>query len=42
VAEYPFAVLKQSKNPNLGYAFLDYVLSPDGQAILTRYGFSAA
>jgi molybdate transport system substrate-binding protein len=39
-AEYPIAVLKQSKNPNLAYAFLDYILSPDAQAILVKYGFT--
>jgi molybdate transport system substrate-binding protein len=40
VAEYPIAVLKQSANANLAYAFLDYVLGPDAQAILARYGFT--
>jgi molybdate transport system substrate-binding protein len=40
VAEYPSAVLKQSANANLAYAFLDYLLSPEAQAILTRYGFT--
>jgi molybdate transport system substrate-binding protein len=40
VAEYPIAVLKQSVNANLAYAFMDYVLGPDAQAILTRYGFT--
>jgi molybdate transport system substrate-binding protein len=39
-AEYPMAVLKQSKNPNLAYLFLDYVLGPDAQAILRKYGFT--
>src|SRR2546421_100412 len=40
VAEYPMAVLKQSKNQNLAYAFLDYILGPDAQAILAKYGFT--
>jgi molybdate transport system substrate-binding protein len=40
VAEYPIAVLKQSANANLAYAFLDYLLGPDAQAILTKYGFT--
>ena len=40
VAEYPMAVLKQSKNTNLAYAFLDFVLGPDAQAILAKYGFT--
>src|SRR5438067_2056200 len=39
-AEYPMAVLKQSKNPNLAYLFLDYVLGPDAQAMLRKFGFS--
>jgi molybdate transport system substrate-binding protein len=42
VAEYPMAVLKQSANSNLAYAFLDYVLGADAQAILAKYGFAAA
>jgi molybdate transport system substrate-binding protein len=42
VAEYPMAVLKQSANPNLAYAFLDFVLSPEAQAVLAKYGFAAA
>ena len=41
VAEYPIAVLKQSPNANLAYAFLDYLLGPDARAILARYGFTA-
>lgn len=40
VAEYPMARLEQSPNPALGQAFLDYVLGPEGQAILARYGFA--
>jgi molybdate transport system substrate-binding protein len=40
VADYPIAVLKQSANPNLADAFLDYVLGPDAQAVLAKYGFS--
>ncbi|MCA1846195.1 MAG: molybdate ABC transporter substrate-binding protein [Actinobacteria bacterium] len=42
VAEYPIAVLKQSANSNLAYAFLDYVLGAEAQAILAKYGFAAA
>ncbi|HVW34529.1 MAG TPA: molybdate ABC transporter substrate-binding protein [Acidimicrobiia bacterium] len=41
LAEYPMAVLKQSGNQNLAFAFLDYVLGPEAQAVLARYGFSA-
>jgi molybdate transport system substrate-binding protein len=39
-AEYPMAVLKQSTNANLAYAFLDYILGPDAQAVLAKYGFT--
>lgn len=42
VAEYPMAVLKQAPNSNLAYAFLDYLLGPEGQAVLAKYGFAAA
>jgi molybdate transport system substrate-binding protein len=40
VADYPIAVLKQSKNANLAYAFVDYILGPSGQAVLAKYGFT--
>jgi molybdate transport system substrate-binding protein len=39
VAEYPLAALSQSKNPELAQAFIDYVLSAEGQAILKKWGF---
>jgi molybdate transport system substrate-binding protein len=42
VAEYPMAVLKQSANANLAYAFVDYILGSDAQAVLAKYGFAAA
>ena len=42
VAEYPMAVLKQAPNSNLAYAFLDYLLGPEAQAVLAKYGFAAA
>ena len=42
VAEYPVAVLKQSANSNLAYAFLDYILGSDAQAVLAKYGFAGA
>ena len=42
VAEYPMAVLKQSKDSNLAFAWLDFILSPDSQAVLAKYGFAAA
>ena len=37
---YPIATLKDSKNPALAQAFVDYVLSPEGQAVLTKAGFA--
>jgi molybdate transport system substrate-binding protein len=39
IAVYPIAVVKDSANLTLAQAFVDYVLSTDGQAILTQYGF---
>lgn len=41
IATYPIAVLKASANADLARQFVDYVLSSDGQAILTRYGFAS-
>ena len=38
---YPIAVMKGSKNPDAARAFVEFVLSPRGQAILERYGFTA-
>lgn len=37
---YPIAPLTSSKNPGLASAFVDYVLSPDGAAVLTAAGFA--
>ncbi|MDR3357785.1 MAG: molybdate ABC transporter substrate-binding protein [Desulfovibrio sp.] len=37
---YPIAVALTGKNPKMGRAFLDYALSPEGQAILAKHGFS--
>ena len=42
VARYPIAVVKDAANAAGARAFIDYVLSPAGQAILTRHGFLAA
>lgn len=39
VATYPIAALEQSKNPELAQAFVAYVLSPEGQFILKKWGF---
>ncbi|MDR2050423.1 MAG: molybdate ABC transporter substrate-binding protein [Deltaproteobacteria bacterium] len=38
---YPIAVLEASKNKAEAQKFVDFVLSPAGQDILSRYGFSA-
>ena len=39
VAEYPIAALTNAPNPEAAVAFVDFVLSDEGQAILVRYGF---
>jgi molybdate transport system substrate-binding protein len=40
VNRYPIAALKASKNAALAKAFVDYVLSPAGQDVLSRAGFA--
>jgi molybdate transport system substrate-binding protein len=42
IAEYPMAVLKQSLNSTIAYAWLDFILGADAQAVLAKYGFAAA
>jgi molybdate transport system substrate-binding protein len=39
IATYPIAVLKGSANAAEAQKFVDFVLSTDGQAILSSYGF---
>jgi molybdate transport system substrate-binding protein len=39
VAEYPIATLAEAGEPEAAQAFVDFVLSEDGQAILASYGF---
>jgi molybdate transport system substrate-binding protein len=39
IAEYPIASLAAAKNPDLAAAFVEYVLSPEGQAVLQKWGF---
>jgi molybdate transport system substrate-binding protein len=39
IAKYPIALLKDSRQADLAKAFVDYVLSPEGQAVLSKYGF---
>jgi len=40
VAEYSIALVKEAPNPAGGQAFIDFVLSPEGQAILQKWGFT--
>ncbi len=42
VATYPIAPISDSKNPVLAKAFVALVLSADGQAVLSKYGFIPA
>ncbi|HEY7269817.1 MAG TPA: molybdate ABC transporter substrate-binding protein, partial [Dehalococcoidia bacterium] len=42
VAEYPIANVKGAGNSAGGQAFIDFVLSPQGQTILKKYGFQPA
>jgi molybdate transport system substrate-binding protein len=41
VATYPIVSLSGSNEPEVAVAFVDFVRSPDGLAILKRYGFGA-
>ena len=41
IAEYPIAVTKNTTHPSEAQAFVDYILSPAGQAVLTKYRFIA-
>jgi molybdate transport system substrate-binding protein len=41
IARYPIAVVREAPNAAGAQAFIDYVLSPAGQAILTKHGFLA-
>jgi molybdate transport system substrate-binding protein len=36
---YPIAITTQTKQPTQAASFVQYVLSPDGQAVLAKYGF---
>ena len=40
VARYLVAAIPQSKNPAGAHAFIDYLMSDAGQAILAKYGFN--
>ena len=39
IANYPIAPISDSENTELAKAFIDLVLSADGQAIMAKYGF---
>jgi molybdate transport system substrate-binding protein len=39
IAVYPIAVLKDSSNLTSAQAFFEFILSPEGQSILMKYGF---
>jgi molybdate transport system substrate-binding protein len=39
IARYPIAVLKDAKNATVARAFIDFVSSPRGRAILVAHGF---
>lgn len=41
VANYPIAVLRNAPNPDAAAAFVAFVLSDEGQAILAEFGFAA-
>ena len=40
IAGYPIAVTREAKNPDLAKAFIDYLLSDNGQRLLAGFGFS--
>ena len=39
LAEYPIGIISTSDNKELARDFIDFLLSPNGQAILSQYGF---
>ncbi len=39
IAEYPIAMLAQAADAELAQAFIDFILSADGQSILAKWGF---
>ena len=41
IAKYPIAPLTKSANADLATVFIEYVLSPDGQAVLQKWGFAS-
>ncbi|MGZ9235350.1 MAG: substrate-binding domain-containing protein, partial [Anaerolineales bacterium] len=41
-AEYPVAPLSQSANKDQAIAFIEYILSAQGQSVLQKWGFASA
>lgn len=39
VAKYPIGIIKNSTNKKQAQGFVDFLLSPEGQALFTQYGF---
>ena len=39
LAKYPIGIIKSSANKPQAQGFVDFLLSPEGQALLTQYGF---
>jgi molybdate transport system substrate-binding protein len=42
IARYPIAPLANAMHPQAARAFIDYVISPPGEAVLARHGFAPA
>jgi molybdate transport system substrate-binding protein len=42
IANYPIAILKQSTYADAARVWIDYLLTPQGQAVLAKYGFIPA
>ena len=42
IAHYPIVALAKAPNSDLAVAFVAYVLSADGQAVMKKWGFSPA
>jgi len=40
VAEYPIAAPVGAPSPQMAATFIAYVLSPDGQAVMEKWGFT--
>jgi molybdate transport system substrate-binding protein len=41
LAQYPIATVEDSASPEVGEAFIDFLIGADGQAIMSKYGFGA-